>query len=303
MNELIFEIKKESKKDNYGKFIISPLAQGYGNTLGNSLRRVLLTDLPGAAITSVRINGVKHQFSTLKGMKQDIVEFILNLKKVRFSYDSDKVVNATLSVKGPGEVKAKDIKVPANITVANPELVLALLNKGTKLDVKMKIESGIGYQVVDEASKTGIGLIPLDASFSPVLRVNYKIEETRVGRFTNYDKLILEIWTDGTMNPNAALKKASKILIAYFNQIVTPRKVKKVVEKVDDGLGAVGNLSVEEIALPTRVANALVKAGFETVEALVKAKRADLVKVRNLGEKSLKIIDAALAEKNVRLEM
>ena len=264
---------------------------------------MLLTDLPGAAITSVRINGVKHQFSTLKGMKQDIVEFILNLKKVRFAYDSNKVVNATLSVKGPGEVKAKDIKAPANIRVANPELVLALLNKGTKLDVKMKIESGIGYQAVDESSKTGIGLIPLDASFSPVLRVNYKIEETRVGRFTNYDKLILEIWTDGTMNPTDTLKKASKILIAYFNQIVTPRKVKKKVEKVDDGLGAVGNLSVEEIALPTRVANALVKAGFETVEALVKAKRADLIKVRNLGEKSIKIIDAALAEKNVRLEM
>jgi len=303
VNELIFEIKKEGKKDNYGKFIISPLARGYGNTLGNSLRRVLLTDLPGAAITSVRINGVKHQFSTLKGMKQDIVEFILNLKKVRFAYDSNKVVNATLSVKGPGEVKAKDIKAPANIRVANPELVLALLNKGTKLDVKMKIESGIGYQAVDESSKTGIGLIPLDASFSPVLRVNYKIEETRVGRFTNYDKLILEIWTDGTVNPTDTLKKASKILIAYFNQIVTPRKVKKKVEKVDDGLGAVGNLSVEEIALPTRVANALVKAGFETVEALVKAKRADLIKVRNLGEKSIKIIDAALAEKNVRLEM
>lgn len=303
MNELIFEIKKEGKKDNYGKFIISPLAQGYGNTLGNSLRRVLLTDLPGAAITSVRISGVKHQFSTLKGMKQDIVEFVLNLKKVRFAYDSDKEVNATLSVKGPGEVKAKDIKVPANIRVANPELVLALLNKGAKLDAKIKIESGVGYQLVDESSKVGIGLIPLDASFSPVLRVNYKIEETRVGRFTNYDKLILEIWTDGTMNPSDALKKASKILIAYFNQIVTPKKAKKKVEKVDDGLGAVGNLSVEEIALPTRVANALVKAGYETVEKLVKAKREELVKVRNLGEKSIKIIDVALAEKNVRLEM
>jgi len=303
VNELIFEIKKEGRKDNYGKFIISPLAQGYGNTLGNSLRRVLLTDLPGAAITSVRITGVKHQFSTLKGMKQDIVEFVLNLKKVRFSYDSDKPINATLSVKGPGEVKAKDIKVPANIRIANPELVLALLNKGTKLDVKMKIESGVGYQLVDESSKTGIGLIPLDASFSPVVRVNHRVEETRVGRFTNYDKLILEIWTDGTMNPTDALKKASGILIAYFNQIVTPKKTKKKVEKVDDGLGTVGNLSVEEIALPTRVANALVKAGFETVEALVKAKREELVKVRNLGEKSIKIIDAALAEKNVRLEM
>jgi DNA-directed RNA polymerase subunit alpha len=303
VNEQIFEIKKEGRKGDYGKFVISPLTKGYGNTLGNSLRRVLLTDLPGAAITSVRITGVKHQFSTLKGMKQDIVEFILNLKKVNFSYDSDKSVNATLSVKGPGEVKAKDIKVPANIRIANPEMVLALLNKGSKLDAKMKIKSGVGYQPVDGSGKKRIGLIPLDASFSPVIRVNYKVEETRVGRLTNYDKLILEIWTDGTMKPADSLKKAAEILITYFNQIVNPKKIKKVVEKVDDGIGAVGNLSVEEIALPTRVANALVKAGYETVETLVKAKREDLVKVRNLGEKSIKIIDAALAEKDVRLEM
>jgi DNA-directed RNA polymerase subunit alpha len=303
VNEPIFEIKKEGRKGDYGKFVISPLVQGYGNTLGNSLRRVLLADLPGAAITSVRITGVKHQFSTLKGMKQDIVEFILNLKKVRFTYDSDKPINATLSVKGPGEVKAKDIKVPANIQIANPEMVLALLNKDSKLDAKMKIKSGVGYQPVDELGKKGIGLIPLDASFSPVLRVNYKVEETRVGKLTNHDKLILEIWTDGTMEPADSLKKAAGILITYFNQIVSPKKTKKKVEKVDDGIGSVGNLSVEEIALPTRVANALVKAGYETVENLVKAKREDLVKVRNLGEKSIKIIDAALAEKDVRLEM
>ncbi len=303
MNEPIFEIKKEGRKGDYGKFVISPLVKGYGNTLGNSLRRVLLADLPGAAITSVRITGVKHQFSTLKGMKQDIVEFMLNLKKVRFSYDSDKPINATLSVKGPGEVKAKDIQVPANIQIANPELVLALLNKDSKLDVKMKIESGVGYKPVDESGNKRIGLILLDASFSPVTRVNYKVEETRVGRLTNHDKLILEIWTDGTMKPADSLKKAAETLITYFNQIVTPKKTKKKVEKVDDGIGAVGNLSVEEIALPTRVANALVKAGYETVENLVKAKREDLVKVRNLGEKSIKIIDAALAEKDVRLEM
>jgi len=303
VNEPIFEIKKEGRKGNYGKFVISPLVQGYGNTLGNALRRVLLSDLPGAAVTSVRITSVKHQFSTLKGMKQDIVEFILNLKKVRFAYDSDKPINATLSVKGPGEVRAKDIKVPANIQIANPEMVLALLNKGSKLDAKIKIESGVGYQPVGESGKKRIGLILLDASFSPVVRVNYKIEETRVGRLTNYDKLILEIWTDGTMKPADSLKKAAEILITYFNQIVSPKKTKKKVEKVDDGIGAVGNLSVEEIALPTRVANALVKAGYETVENLVKAKREDLVKVRNLGEKSIKIIDAALAEKDVRLEM
>jgi DNA-directed RNA polymerase subunit alpha len=152
VNEPIFEIKKEGRKGNYGKFAISPLTKGYGNTLGNALRRVLLTDLPGAAITSVRITGVKHQFSTLKGMKQDIVEFVLNLKKVRFSYDSDKSINATLSVKGPGEVKAKDIKVPANIRIANPEMVLALLNKGSKIDAKMKIGSGVGYQPIKETA-------------------------------------------------------------------------------------------------------------------------------------------------------
>jgi len=303
VSEPIFEIKQETKKGNYAKFIISPLEQGYGNTLGNSLRRVLLSDLPGAAITSVRINTVKHQFSTLKGMKEDVVEFALNLKRVRFSYDADKPVKATLSVKGPGEVKAKDIKVPANVTIANPEMVLALLNKGAKLDARMEIEHGVGYKPIEESEKKQLGLIPLDATFSPVVRVNYKIEETRVGRLTNYDKLIFEIWTDGTIDPKDAIKKASKILISYFKQIVSPKKIKKKVEKKDDGLGPIGKLSVEEISLPTRVANALVKAGYETVEDLVKAKRADLVKVRNLGEKSVKIIDAALAEKEVRLEM
>ncbi|MEJ2441418.1 MAG: DNA-directed RNA polymerase subunit alpha C-terminal domain-containing protein [Patescibacteria group bacterium] len=253
LSEPIFEIKQETKNGNYAKFIISPLEQGYGHTLGNSLRRVLLSDLPGAAITSFKITGVKHQFATLKGMKEDIVEFALNLKKVRFTYDSDKPVNATLSVKGPGEVKAKDIKVPANVKIANPEMVLALLNKGSKIDARMTIEHGVGYRSAEDFED--------------------------------------------------AIKKASKILISYFNQIVSPKKVKKETKKEDDSLGPVGKLSVEEISLPTRVANALVKAGYETVEDLVKAKREDLVKVRNLGEKSVKIIDAALAEKDVRLGM
>jgi len=291
LSEPIFEVKQETKKGNYAKFIISPLEQGYGHTLGNSLRRVLLSDLPGAAITSVKINGVKHQFSTL------------NLKKVRLTYDSDKPVNVTLSVKGPGEVKAKDIKVPANVKIANPEMVLALLNKGSKIDARMTIERGVGYCCAEEFEGKKLGLIPLDSSFSPIIRVNYKIEETRVGRLTNYDKLIFEVWTDGTIDPKDAIKKASKILISYFNQIVSPKKVKKEIKKEDDSLGPVGKLSVEEISLPTRVANALVKAGYETVEDLVKAKREDLVKVRNLGEKSVKIIDAALAEKDVRLGM
>lgn len=299
MNTPLFETKQEEKKGNYAKFVISPLEQGYGHTLGNSLRRILLTSLPGAAITSVKISGVKHQFSTLSEMKEDIVEFALNLKKVRFSYEGEKPVKVTLSVKGAGDVKAKDIKIPATVKVANPELVLATLDKGAKLEVQLEIESGVGYSPAEDRVKGEIGLIPLDASFSPVSRVNYKIEETRVGRLTNYDKLILELWTDGTITPKDALVNAAKILVPYFNQIISPKKAKTQEAKKEDKLGPIGKLSVEEISLPTRVANALVKAGYDTVEDLAKAKREDLVKVRNLGEKSIKIVAVALADKGV----
>lgn len=302
MTQPFFKIKEEEKKENYAKFSISPLEQGYGNTLGNSLRRVLLSSLNGAAITSVKISGVKHQFSTLKGMKEDVVEFLLNLKKVRLAYEGDKPVKATVSVTGPGEVKAKDIQVDASVKIANPELVLAVLNKGAKLDAKLEIETGSGYVMADEKKTEEIGLIPLDALFSPIIRVNYKIEETRVGRLTNYDKLNLEVWTDGTIDPFKALIKAASILVSFYNQIVSPKESEESTNtKVDDGLGPIGKLSVEEIGLPTRVANALIKAGYETVEDLVKAKRESLVKVRNLGEKSVKIIDAALGEKGLEL--
>ena len=300
MNEPIFEIKEEDKKSDYSKFVISPLEQGYGHTLGNSLRRVLMTSLTGAAVTTVKIAGVKHQFSTLKGMKEDIVEFVLNLKKIRFKIEgSNESVKIKLSVNGPGEVKAKDIKTPANVTIANEELVLAYLNKGAKLNAEMQIEKGVGYSPSEERGERKIGYIPVDATFTPVTRVNYKVEETRVGRVTNYDKLILEVWTDGTIIPKEALLQASRILISYFGQIVKPKKRKKVKEEEADTLGPVGNLSVEEINLPTRVANALIKARYETVEDLSKAKKEDLVKVRNLGEKSIKVIKAALTEKDV----
>ena len=301
ITEPIFEIKQEEKKVNYGRFVISPLEQGYGNTLGNSLRRVLLTSLPGAAITNVRISGVKHQFSTLKGMKEDIVEFLLNLKKVRIKYDGERVVKATITATGPKDIKASDIKSDATVTIMNPDLILASLNKGSKLEAKLEVEAGSGYSPADERATGEIGLIPLDASFSPVIRVNYKVEETRVGRLTNYDKLTIEIWTDATVDPKEAFTTAASILVAYFNQVVTPKKIEKKVKEEVDNLGPVGKLSVEEIGLPTRVANALVKAGYESVEELVTAKRDELVKVRNLGEKSVKIIEAALGERGLVL--
>jgi DNA-directed RNA polymerase subunit alpha len=299
MNEPMFEIKEEKKEVDYGRFIISPLEQGYGLTVGNSIRRVLLTSLKGMAITSVKIAGVKHQFSSLNGMKEDIVEFILNLKKVRFSGSSDKPVKATLEVSKTGEFSAAEIKVGGGIKVVNTDLVLGTLSKGTKLSAEIMIESGVGFSPAEERPSETIGLIPVDASFSPVKRVSYKIEETRVGRLTNFDKLILEIWTDGTVDAQDALMESAKILMSFFAQVVNPKKVEKEKEAPVDELGLVGKLSVEEIGLPTRVANALIKAGFETVEELAHAKKEDLVKVRNLGEKSLKIVAAALGTKGV----
>jgi DNA-directed RNA polymerase subunit alpha len=303
MDNLLFEVKEEEKKDNYSRFVISPLEKGYGYTLGNSLRRVLLESLGGAAITSVEIKGVRHQFSTLEGMKEDIVEFLLNLKRVRFICEGElkKEEKVKLSVKGPGEVRASDIQVSGVLKVANPDFVLAYLNEGAKLEAEMTVEYGHGYRIADSGSGK-IGLILLDAIFSPVTRVSYKVEETRVGKLTNYDKLVLEIWTDGSLEPRQALLDASQILRSHYDQIISPRAVEKKasVEKKSDSFGLVGKLSVEEINLPTRVANALIKAGYETVESLAKAKREDLAKVRNLGEKSLKIVKVALAEKGVK---
>lgn len=303
--QTLFEIKEEAKKDNYAKFIVAPLDAGYGNTLGISLRRVLLGSLKGAAISKVKIAGVRHQFTSLKGMKEDVLDFLLNLKKARFAYDGDKPVKLTLSVKTAGEVKVSDIKVPANVKIANPDMVLANLSKGSKIEAEMELISGVGYSPAEDREKEAIGVIPLDATYSPVLRVNYKVEETRVGRLTNYDKLTFEVTTDGTISPKNALIEGAKILTAYLGQIISPKKIVKVAAEVkeSESLGPVGKLSVEEIGLPTRVANSLAKGGFDTVEKLVHAKKEDLAHVRNLGEKSLKIVKVALAEKGVEFTL
>ena len=299
----IFEIQEIEALGGYGKYAISPLEQGYGHTLGNSLRRVLLRSLKGFAITSLEIDGVKHQFSTLSGMKEDVVELVLNLKNVRFikkgKDEIEGVETGKIAVKGPSSVVAGDIKLPATLEVVIPELVLANLNKGAKLEAQLKVASGVGYSPHTDREERGVGIIPMDAIFSPVLRVNYKVEETRVGRVTDFDKLIIEIWTDGTLTPKDALVKASEILISYLSQIVAPQAVVKPAEKKEE-VNPNNRLSVEEIGLPTRVANALVRSGYETVADLLKAKKDDIAKIRNLGEKSIKIISAALMEKNIK---
>jgi len=301
--EPIFTIKTDKKEDKYARLVITPLESGFGDTLGTALRRVLLSSMRGSAVIGVKIKDVNHQFSTLKGMKEDVLDLLLNIKKIRFSYAGDTPIKVTLSAKGVGEVKAGDIKTSSGIEVANPELVLANLSDGAKLDVEFMVESGVGYKLADEHEDLEVGMIALDSSYSPIQRVNYKIEETRVGQVTNYSKLNLEIWTDGTVEPEDAIVESSKTLIAYLNQIVNPKELEvEETQEEEDTLGPVGKLSVEEIGLPTRVANALSRSGYDTVERLVKAERDDLVKVRNLGEKSIDVINDALKEKGVQLE-
>lgn len=294
-----FAIKKEEARNDYGRFLIEPLEQGYGDTLGSALRRVLLTSIPGAAVTQVKISGLKHQFGAIKGIKEDGVDLLLNLKSLRVSYQGDKPVKLTLSTKGQGEVKASQIEAPSGVKIANPDLVIANLADKTKLDIEMQVESGVGYSPAEDRKTSTIGLIPLDADFSPVKRVNYNIEETRVGRLTNYHRLAMEIWTDGTVDPEEALMKSAEVLMGYLHQVVSPSQPSKKAPSQDSASTKVDSISVEELNLPTRIANALVKSGYETVGDILRADVEDMVKVRNLGEKSIKIIRTALKARGI----
>lgn len=305
MVEPTFMIKAETEKPGYGRFSIEPLEQGYGQTLGNSLRRVLLTSLPGAAITSIKIEGVKHQFSTIPGMKEDVVEFILNLKKVRLIVEGNDEVSLTLSKKGPGEIVAGDIEVPAGVTIVNPELVLATLaDKKAEVDMQLAVTKGYGYVSVDDKREGEIGTIPVDALFSPITRVNYKVEATRVGRMTNLDRLVMEIWTDATVAPLEALKLSSRILVSYFQQIFDPKTAG--VQEAPATPAALSDevlkMRIEELDIPTRIVNALSKANLETIGQLLAAPRSDLLKVKNLGSKSLGIVEEKLKEKGITLQ-
>lgn len=298
-----FKVKLIEKKKNYGKFIIEPLEQGYGHTLGNALRRCLLTSIPGAAVTKVKIEGVRHQFSTLPGMKEDVVELILNIKKIRVIYKGEKEIKLNLNVKGPKEVKAGDIKTPANVKIVNKDLKLAkLADKKASLNLELWVKSGFGYSLAEERKTATLGIIPIDAIFTPVVRVNYKVEATRVGRRTDLDRLILEIWSDGTIKPKEVLNEAAKILAAFFKQIYNPviKEEKEPEEKKEDS--EIMKLTVEELNLPTRIANALRRGGYPTVRTLSEATKEDLNKVKNLGVKSVEIITEKLKEKGVSLK-
>jgi len=299
-----FHIKVETEKPGFGKFSIEPLEQGYGQTMGNSLRRVLLSTLPGAAISSVKIAGVKHQFSTLEGMKEDVVEFIMNLKKVRLTIEGSEPVKMTISKKGPGEVLAGDIDVPSGVSIVNPDLVLAnLADKKAELEVELTADKGLGYVSADEKHFAEVGVMPIDSLYSPVVRVNYKVEATRVGRMTNLDRLVLEIWTDATISASDALKQAAKVLVSYFMQVVEPKAqgVAETVAVTPTISDEVLKMRIEELDIPTRIVNALANGGIETIGQLLGTPPADLMKIKNLGVKSLAIVEEKLREKGVAL--
>lgn len=303
MTEPAFSITKEAEKTDFGRYVIEPLEAGYGHTLGNALRRVLLTSLPGAAVTQVKISGVRHQFTTITGLKEDAVELILNIKQLRIKYKGEKPVKLTLGATGPGKVTAAKIKTPAGVEIVNRGLVLgSLADKKSKLSAELTVEAGLGYSLAEERKTSTIGLIPVDATFTPVIHVNYRVEATRVGRRANLDRLIMEITTDGTIAPKEALVSAAQILADHFQQVVKPKKAKLVKVAKEVVAPAVARLTVEELGLPTRIANSLRGAGLGTVVDLTGASKVDLEKVKNLGEKSVKIIEAALIDKGVKLK-
>lgn len=305
MLNINFKIKTESESDTFGRFIIEPLDQGYGHTLGNALRRVLLTSMEGGAITSIKIDGVKHQFSTLPGLKEDIVEFILNLKKIRLKIFDESPVNLTLSIKGAKEIHASDLKTGTGCEVINKDLYLGTLADKSTLEAQLTAEKGFGYSLSDERKTNVIGVMVMDALFTPIVRVNYKVEATRVGRMTNLDKLVMEISTDGTITPQDALKQAAKTLVSYFMQVYEPKVTVEdtnvaVTPQISD---EILKMTIEELDLPTRITNSLRNGGIETVGQLLGTPRKDLLKIKNLGAKSLTSVEEKLREKGVALSV
>lgn len=296
-----FQVAEEAMSDSQALISLEPLEQGYGHTLGNALRRVLLTSLPGMAITSVRINGVDHQYSTLEGLSEDVLELILNLRQIRIAGD---VEGGTLrlNASGPAEVTAADVEADAGLSVVNGDLHLATLAKGKKLEVEMTVETGMGYVLATDRKSTTIGEIPVDALFTPVIKASYNVEATRVGRKTDYDKLILDIQTDGSIQPLVAVQQAAQILTRQFSQVVSPVvPVQEEEARLSPEEAEVLRLTVEELDLPTRIANALRKGGFKTVGDLVGIPKPTIAKVKNLGEKSVDVINDALMKKGVTL--
>jgi len=288
--------------DTYGKFTLEPLERGFGTTLGNSLRRVLLSSLPGYAITSVKIDGVLHEFSTIPGVKEDVTEIVLNLKSVIVKLNSDGPKTVRIDASGEGEVTAGDIKGDYDVEILNPELHIATLDKDAKLSMEMTVDNGRGYVSSDrnkQELQPILGVIATDSIYTPVLKVNYTVENTRVGQRIDYDKLTLEVWTNGTISAKEAVSLAAKILNDHLKLFIDLSEnefmADVLVEKDDNSREKVLEMTIEELDLSVRSFNCLKRAGINTVEDLTNWSEDDMMKVRNLGKKSLDEVVAKLA--------
>ena len=305
------EIAEMSEDKRYGKFIVQPLERGYGTTLGNSLRRILLSTLPGAAVSNIKIDGVPHEFSVIPGVKEDVTEIILNLKNlaIKNNSSSDEPKTAYIDFSGEGEIKASDIKVDSDIEIVNPDLHIATLSGGSESKVFMEITitKGRGYVEAAKNKKPDqpIRMIPVDSLYTPVERVNFLVEDTRVGQITDYDKLTFEVWTNGTISPDDAVSLAAKVLnehLALFIDLSDNAKNTEImVEKEEGKKEKVLELSIEELDLSVRSYNCLKRAGINTVEDLANKTEDDMMKVRNLGRKSLEEVLGKMAELGLAL--
>ena len=300
------EIEKDSLSETYGMFIVQPLERGFGVTMGHALRRVLLSTIQGAAIKQVNIEGVQHEFSIVKGVREDIPEIILNLKEVAIRYHGDEDRVLRVERISAGELLAKDLEVDPSVQVMNPDLHIATLDKGGSLKMDLTVGQGRGYQFADENKipDQPIGAIPLDTNFSPILKVQYDIENARVGRRTDYDKLIMEVWTDGAVHPEDALAQAAKVLTEHLSLFINFEEEPEVVQEkgVDDETKRVARLMampVDELELSVRSSNCLRAAGISQLKDLASRSEAEMLKYRNFGRKSLNELGEILDSLNL----
>ena len=291
-----------SADGRYGKFVLEPLERGFGMTLGNSLRRVLLSSLPGVAVTSIKIDGVVHEFSTIEGVKEDVTEIVLNVKGITAKLYSDTPKTVRIEATGEGEVTAGSIQQAAEIEILNPDWHIATLADGAKLIMELVFDKGRGYVPADRnkqaAEQASVGSLPVDSIYTPVLKVNYTVENTRVGQITDYDKLTLEVWTDGTINAKEAVSLSARIMTEHLNLFVNLSQeamdAEIMVEKDDKGKEKALEMTIEELDLSVRSFNCLKRAGINTVEDLTNKTEDEMMKVRNLGRKSLEEVIAKL---------
>ncbi len=303
------ECVEMAEDGSYGKFVIEPLERGYGTTLGNALRRILLSSLPGAAVNHIKIENVLHEFSTVKGVKEDVAELILNIKMLALKMNGDGPRTIYIDAQGPGEVTAGDIKADGDIEIINKDLHIATLDDEARLYIELIVNRGRGYvtQSKNKAEGMPIGTIPVDSIYTPIKRVNFTVENTRVGQITDYDKLTLELWTNGTIMPDEAVSLSSKILIEHFKLFMTltdhANNVEIMVEKEEDKKEKVLEMTIEELDLSVRSYNCLKRAGINTVQELTERSMDDMMKVRNLGKKSLEEVEQKLQALSLNLKL